>query len=279
MTLVMRDSVTPADIPISGTQIAAGYGTGPFSNMTALRARFPSIPCISVDTNGTDPTCNVRDWETGDEEGNLEQWVIDHNNSSGQSDAVVYCNRSTIGSVRQLTGSQILNQDYFLWIATLDGTIYGPSDLAGVIACQYETVNNDYDQSEVWEESQVWWTIPGGPPVTDWRFLPVQNLTLSPGTTSFAVTFDAPAGFVGTPPSPAPGVLAYEIAAWPGGQPSGPTVASYPRYIPKGSNPESYQGGSLQSQKGYTVGVRAVYSETSGDHASDWSAITFNTTS
>jgi hypothetical protein len=161
----MRDSINASSIPVAGTEIAAGYIDGRFNDWSALAARFPNINRVSIDVNGSNPGASVRDWETGDKAGNLEQWVVDHNTRTGKKDAVVYCNRSTIAEVRQLTGSQILNKDYYLWIATLDGTIYGPSNLAGVIACQYETVNGAYDQSDVWETPAVSWTVPRKPAV------------------------------------------------------------------------------------------------------------------
>ena len=73
--------------------------------------------------------------------------VIDHNAATGRKDAVVYCNRATIPQVRVDTGTQVLGVDYFLWVATLDGTLVtpGPEHLdgppytyPGVIGCQGE---------------------------------------------------------------------------------------------------------------------------------------------
>lgn len=166
MTRTMRDSTTPDAIPLPGTDIAAGYSDGDYANLTALAARFPHIPRVAIDVNGSDPAADVRDWETGDKAGSLEQWVIDHNQHTGKKDAVIYCNRDTLPEVRQLTGSQILAVDYWLWVATLDGTVImpGPDDLAhgtypGVIACQ-DKGQGSYDDSLVFA---AWWK-PAGPP-------------------------------------------------------------------------------------------------------------------
>lgn len=168
MTRTMRDSTNPAAIPLAGTDIAAGYANGDYANMMALAARFPHIPRVSVDVLGTIPAADARDWETGDKGGSLEQWVIDHNAQAGKKNAVVYCNRDTLPEVRQLTGSQILAVDYWLWIATLDGTVImpGAADLAhgtypGVIACQNKGTGS-YDDSLVFAG---WWKPPAPPPV------------------------------------------------------------------------------------------------------------------
>lgn len=136
MTRTMVDSSTFTDIPF-GHDIVAAYTDGHFGVVTQeqLETRFPADKyghCL-VDVNGSTPRANARDWETGDKAGSLEQWVGDHNNATGKGDAVVYCNKSTIPEVRSLTGGQVLGKDYWLWIATLDGSQY---TAPGVIACQ-----------------------------------------------------------------------------------------------------------------------------------------------
>ena len=194
MTRIMRDSVTVSSIPIGGTQIAAGYDDGSFDNMTALALRFPHIPRVLVDVNGSLPRSAVRDWETGDKAGNLEQWVIAHNAATGKKDAVVYCNRATIAEVRQLTGSQVLGKDYWLWVATLDGTIYGPQQLAGVIACQDKgsNLNNgNYDESVVFAD---WWMAPASPPPNP---LHAAALSVSAATTRVLTVERGIPGFTG----------------------------------------------------------------------------------
>ena len=166
MTRTMGDSTTPTDIPLT-VQAAAFYASGAYTATTEqAEARFPHARYgrAWIDVTGQRPDAQVRDWETGDKAGSLEQWVIDHNRISGKKDAVVYCNRATIAEVRQLTGSQILGRDYFLWVATLDGTVYGPGQLAGVVACQVKGQNltgGHYDLSLVYDDS-LW--LPLAPP-------------------------------------------------------------------------------------------------------------------
>jgi hypothetical protein len=169
MTRVMFDSVTPDAIPLTGARLVAGYATGPFANLTALHARFPRLPVVSIDTDGSDPAADVRDWETGDKSGSLQDWVIAHNRAATRKTAVVYCNRSTIGEVRLVTGTQVLGVDYWLWIATLDGSVFGPAAYPGVIACQdlgATQTGGNYDSSVVFAD---WWktspiVTPGPPP-------------------------------------------------------------------------------------------------------------------
>lgn len=168
MTRVMGDSTNYLAIPTS-VQIAAVYDDGQLGVVTTaqLEARFPHARYgqVWIDVLGSKPQAQVRDWETGDKAGSLEQWVIDHNKATQKKDAVVYCNRSTLPEVRQLTGSQVLGKDYWLWVSTLDGTVVtaGPDHLGsapytypGVIACQLKgaaLTGGDWDQSLVYDAS------------------------------------------------------------------------------------------------------------------------------
>jgi hypothetical protein len=153
-TRIMGDSTSLLAIPLS-VAIAAVYDDGHLGVETAaqLEARFPHVKYghVFIDVTGANPKAQVRDWETGDKSSSLEQWVTAHNKASGRKDAVIYCNRSTIPEVRQLTGTQILGADYFLWIATLDGTVAtGP----GIIGCQVKgagLTGGDWDMSLVFD--------------------------------------------------------------------------------------------------------------------------------
>lgn len=160
----MGDSVDITKVPKT-VDIVATYADGHLGIVIEqlLEELFPSNKYfhVLIDVNGTRPDVNVRDWETGDKGGDLRQWVIDHNNHTGKKDAVVYCNQSTIAEVRRLTGDQILGKDYFLWVATLDGSIFrGP----GVIACQDRGARQNganFDTSEVFDDS--FWASPLSP--------------------------------------------------------------------------------------------------------------------
>lgn len=171
MTWIMGDSTTLTDIPLS-VAVAATYGTGQYAvSAAAVEKRFPHAKYgwNRIDTTGQQPgLCDTRDWETGDKAGSLEQWVIDHNHARGAGTAVVYCNRSTIPEVRTLTRSQVLGRDYWLWVATLDGTVFGPSQYAGVVACQVKgqaLTGGHWDMSVVFDGS-LWRPVapPKAPP-------------------------------------------------------------------------------------------------------------------
>ena len=157
MTRIGADAVTLARIPLA-VDIAWYYTTGHLgvSTQAQMQAAHPGKVVLGIDATGADPSAAVRDWETGDKGGSLEQWVIDHNKASGRKDACVYCNRATIPEVRQLTGSQVLGVDYWLWVATLDGTMHTG---LGVAACQVATIGG-YDLDVVWDDD--WHPSPSG---------------------------------------------------------------------------------------------------------------------
>lgn len=150
MTRIAGDSVNLASNP-PGVDIAFYYVNGSLGVVTEAQAqaRHPGKLVLGIDVLGTAPAAAVRDWENGNKSGSLEQWVADHNQASGVKDACVYCNRATIPEVRQLTGSQVLGRDYWLWVATLDGTLYAEP---GTVACQVATIGG-YDLSVIYDDS------------------------------------------------------------------------------------------------------------------------------
>ena len=195
MTRIMGDSTNLDHIPPT-VAIAAAYATGHLGVVTQqqMDARFPHdrYGQVSIDVTGAAPWASVRDWETGDKGGSLEEWVAEHNKYTGKKDAVVYCNRSTIAEVRQLTGSQVLGTDYWLWIATLDGSVYGPGQYPGVIACQVkgaQLTGGDWDMSIVFDAS-FWQPLPAPKP-------PVPRVTRAEYTAALAVLLRAEAEMPG----------------------------------------------------------------------------------
>jgi hypothetical protein len=167
MSRIMGDSTTLNDIPLS-VEIAAVYINGHEGvvSETELEARFPHAHYghVFIDVNGLRPDANVRDWETRDKAGSLRQWVFEHNMHTDRRDAVVYCNRSTIPEVRIRTEDQILGEDYYLWVATLDGSEFtGP----GIIACQKDgerQTGGHWDRTKVYDD-RFWLPVPSPTPV------------------------------------------------------------------------------------------------------------------
>lgn len=110
------------------------------------------------------------------------------------------------------------------------------------------------------------WASPQLPP--DWTYPAVRNLTGRGGRTSVALTWSAPAQPTGTGPLPA--IADYEIAIAAGETIDTPEVKTYPRYQAKGTNPETWEGGSLPPGT-HCAGVRAIGPD--GHHAGPWATV------
>jgi hypothetical protein len=154
----MRDSTTAADIPVKGTQLTAGYGNGIYKWSAADWARFPAVPHVTIDVNGSDPAgCGVLDVETGDATpAQAPGWAKRrHQLHPGAYPPVIYCNRSTLTPVFNMMAAAGLHvvKDFRLWIATLDNTRTVP-DMTGVTAVQYAgqaQTGGHYDESIVYD--------------------------------------------------------------------------------------------------------------------------------
>jgi hypothetical protein len=62
--LTMRDSVTPADLPV-GADCYAGYVNGRYANLAAIEALFPTTPIVSIAVTAR-VRANMLDIEKGD---------------------------------------------------------------------------------------------------------------------------------------------------------------------------------------------------------------------
>lgn len=175
MTRLMRDSVTPSDIPVAGTQLVMGYGTGTYTWPATGWARFPGVPHVRVDTRGTAPsTCDVLDVETGDVSAvAAPAWVKARRAATGAAayPPVIYTTRSQLTALfnaMQAAGLHIVD-DFRLIIATLDGT-ERVADMTGVTAVQHRgtiSTGGHWDESLVYDDG--WYPPPPTPvpaPVT-----------------------------------------------------------------------------------------------------------------
>jgi GH25 family lysozyme M1 (1,4-beta-N-acetylmuramidase) len=122
------------------------------------------------------------------------------------------------------------------------------------------------------------WAHPGKTPLPpNWVYPKVRRLVAKGGDTSAALEWHAPQQPPGQQPMPA--IREYEIAMVEGPVFAGPEIQSYPRFIPKGVNPETWQGGSLKRKTQYTAAVRAMAAPPGpGAHAGTWETVTFSTT-
>jgi hypothetical protein len=148
----MLDSVNINDIPTDkGASIIAYYVD--LTTSGAVSKRFPGLRQNPIDRHGNSARI-ARSFDV--EEGlirpsQLEQIIAEFNATNPTyrtgARAEIYCNRSTIPAVRVGTGKYVLGRDYYLWVATLDGTEYtGP----GVNACQIRDFGG-YDESVVYD--------------------------------------------------------------------------------------------------------------------------------
>lgn len=160
MTRTMFDSVTPfTTVPKKGATMIAFYLNGHYAvpSIKMISQAFPGWSQIPIDVNGQRADyARVLDVEKGDATpGDTEGWITRWNRQNpaykNGGRPVIYCTRSAIPSIRTGTGKYRLGADYYLWIATLDGTLYtGP----GVIACQRWDMGG-YDESTVYSNQWV----------------------------------------------------------------------------------------------------------------------------
>lgn len=161
----IRAMVAPA--LASGAKKIAYYLNGYYAvaSIAAVDALFPpkTFGQVPIDVNGDRPDYALAgDVETGDmKPGQTGNWITWWNKvnpayKAGQR-PILYCNRDAIPDVRTGTGAYLLGRDYYLWVATGDGTVYdgagltGPYAKSGVIACQ-NTWSRLYDSSVVFND-------------------------------------------------------------------------------------------------------------------------------
>ena len=177
MNRIMYDSDRYLKIPLTGSQMIAYYlnGEGAVPSVEAVEKRFPGQTLVPVDALGDRASYGrVADVETGDISPiHAAGWISNFNatnpayKSGGRP--VIYCNRSNIPAVREGTGKFVLGRDYYLWVATLDGSKFTTDDLIKldtgpftgsmpVIACQTESVDTGeyhYDRSVVYSAQWI----------------------------------------------------------------------------------------------------------------------------
>lgn len=158
MARVMRDSTTPTDIPVAGTDLVAGYLNGSYAWSSAGWARFPDAGHVTIDVNGTRPDADVLDVEPGDATvaGGVV-WLPKALAIPRDYPPMIYCNRSNrtaFVTAAKAAGFSV-NTHFKFWVATLDGT-RTLSDMNGVAAIQWagaRQTGHHYDQSDVFDDT------------------------------------------------------------------------------------------------------------------------------
>lgn len=146
MARTMYDSVTPGAIPSTATMVA-GYVDGLYSNVNAMRARFPKAQLVEIAVSSHTDAGQVLDVETGDATpSGAVSWVQMRRRAG--ADPTVYCNESVWPSVKSAFRTANVKEPHY-WVASWDGN---PTIPAGAVAKQYKNskmVGHNYDVSSI----------------------------------------------------------------------------------------------------------------------------------
>lgn len=163
---IMYDSVTPADIPLTGSTMIGCYTDGSFENVVAAAQRFPGKQLVTIDVNGSNPKAMVLDYEPGDVQNpaTAVQWAKD-SLAAGNKYPTVYSDRSDYATVRAacISAGLVPGETVWFWIATLDMTWTQYQNVTGVAAVQYQDYEGLYDVSVVLADN--WFPVVAPVPV------------------------------------------------------------------------------------------------------------------
>lgn len=168
MTRIGRDSVTPADVPVSGTQVIIGYADGKYDWTSGDFARFaPAATCL-VDVNGSDPHADMLDVEKEDASvATAVTWTREKLALKGPYLPIIYCNRSTLTPLFNAMNAAgfFIGKHFLIGIATLDGKTKSVPDMTGVWGVQWKPASassgaGHYDEWIIYDDA---WKPPAKP--------------------------------------------------------------------------------------------------------------------
>ena len=273
MTIAMPDSITPANLP-AGYEAYLGYVDGNWPTVAELAARFPSARAVRLTVRGGTTAADGCDVENGDlTPQSAAAWAAWYCASWPSRRPVLYASVDNMPAVlAELPGRKVTRERVRLLAAHYGKGVHicGPSTCGAAFQADGTQWTSTYaglngQQIDMSVLADDFFASPAPPPTANWAFGPVRGLKAVPGHTSVLLSWSAP----GTP-EPA-GVHHYQVTV----RRSGEDVPSYPRDVPKGVNPQSWQGGSLEPGTGYEALVRAMTAN--GGHGGPWAAAEFTT--
>jgi hypothetical protein len=140
---IMRDSASPAAIPLGGLDVAGGYVNGLYAWKESDWDRFGKLPQMRINVDATPNRGNCLDVERFDATPDHAPGWWDSVTWCSRSDLWVYCSWSSLVAVIQNMGSR----PFRLWLASPQRR--GP--LHGVGAVQNTGANNGYDESVMFD--------------------------------------------------------------------------------------------------------------------------------
>jgi hypothetical protein len=160
---IMFDGENLALVPKTGAQMIAFYVDK--YNSTEVSKMFPGLSQVGIQRSLTfNHNTRVFDVESGaiSPVSDLETLITEFNEHSPYYERggrpVIYCDRANIFTVRERTGKWMLGKNYYLWVATLDGTLVTSESLKlpenSVVACQNHAFGG-YDSSVVYSGQWV----------------------------------------------------------------------------------------------------------------------------
>lgn len=115
----MYDDIEVANYP-ANPEVVAGYVNGSWPTALGLPARFPGVPLVTIDVNGSRPDADVLDMEWGDATPDMcPPWTQQHRGVT----PVIYCSTSRVQEVLDAFAAQAATLPMF-WTAHYTGVAH-----------------------------------------------------------------------------------------------------------------------------------------------------------
>lgn len=152
MSRIMRDSINPAEIPLAGLELVAGYINGHYAWTSPGWDRFPGLPWVTIDALATHPSADVLDVEPGNpahDAASAKPWVTAAAAIAHRAyPPILYCDRDLYP---QLLGE--FGNSCRYWVTTLDGTKFTGEHVMGCQDKGQAQSGGHYDESVIYDDS------------------------------------------------------------------------------------------------------------------------------